>query len=106
MKELTSYEEFIDYYNNDNLTIFVFSANWCPDCHFIKPFMPDIVAEFNDYEFVLVDRDKFIEICKKLDIFGIPSFVAVRSGNEVGRFVSTLRKTKDEITEFLGGIAK
>ena len=24
-------------------TIFMFTANWCPDCMFVKPFIGDIV---------------------------------------------------------------
>jgi len=38
---------------------------------------------------------------RDLDIFGIPSFIAYENGIEIGRFVSKLRKTKNEIESFL-----
>ena len=37
----------------------------------------------------------------QLQIMGIPSFVAYSKGEEIARFVSRLRKTKDEIDTFL-----
>ena len=49
-------------------TIFMFTANWCPDCMFVKPFIGDIVDA------------------------------------EIGRFVSKLRKTKDEIQAFIDSL--
>jgi hypothetical protein len=36
-----------------------------------------------------------------LSVFGIPSFVAFKNGQEAGRFVSKDRKTQEEIEEFL-----
>lgn len=81
--------------------VFVFSADWCPDCCVIEPELPAIEVDYPEYTFVLVDRDKFIELCQELDIFGIPSFVAYKGGKEAGRFVSKDRKTKEEIEHFL-----
>ena len=37
----------------------------------------------------------------RLDILGIPSFVAYNDKEESGRFVSKLRKTKEEIQAFI-----
>lgn len=81
--------------------VYLFSADWCPDCRFIEPFMPEIEAEFSDFTFVYVDRDKFIDICVENDIYGIPSFVVFSHGTELGRFVSKDKKTKEEIESFL-----
>ena len=57
-----------------------------------------------DYTFVRVDRDQFIELAQKWDIFGIPSFVVLEKGWEIGRFVDKNRKTKTEINSFLAGL--
>ncbi|WP_050616085.1 thioredoxin family protein [Bacillus testis] len=81
--------------------VFLFSADWCRDCQLIKPFMPEIETEFDDFTFVYVDRDKFIDICIENDIFGIPSFIVYSHGTELGRFVSKDSKTKEEIESFL-----
>ena len=45
-----------------------------------------------------------IDLCKELDIMGIPSFVAFENGKETGRFVSKLRKTKEEIEQFIDSL--
>lgn len=105
MDQLTSVEEFEEQYKKDGVTIFVFSANWCPDCVYIKPFMPKLIDKYKDYKFIYVDRDQFIDLAIGMQIMGIPSFVAVKDGKEVSRFVSKLRKTEAEIDDFLGGVA-
>lgn len=63
--------------------------------------MPEIEAEFPEYDFIEIDRDQFIDICEEWEIFGIPSFVVIDNGKEIGRFVNKDRKTKREITGFI-----
>ena len=101
MKDLQTTEEFAELKNSPNKHIFLFSANWCGDCRFIEPFMPEVEEKFNDYTFVHIDRDKFIDTCIELDVFGIPSFIAFENGKELGRFVSKDRKTQEEIEHFI-----
>lgn len=101
MKSISSIDEFDNIYNNDHLNVFVFSANWCPDCRFLEPFMKSLVEKYNDYDFYYIDRDEYMEICQRLMVMGIPSFVAVSNGKEINRFVSKLRKTETEIDQFL-----
>lgn len=103
MKTLESVEQFNEWTSNENV-IMLFSADWCPDCRVIEPFLPEIEEAFPAYKFVLVDRDQFIEVCQKHNVFGIPSFLAFKDGDEVGRFVSKNRKTKEEIMEFIEGL--
>lgn len=85
--------------------IILFTANWCPDCMFIKPFIGEIVEQYQDYIFYSVNRDEMLELCQELDILGIPSFVAFDQGKEIGRFVSKLRKTKEEIIDFIDSLS-
>lgn len=89
---------------SEGKTVFLFSADWCPDCRVIEPILPGIEADYPEYTFVYVDRDEFIELCQEMDIFGIPSFVAYHNGEEAGRFVSKNRKTKEEIENFLDSL--
>lgn len=100
MQILQSVEQFHTL-KNEAKTVFVFSAGWCTDCRIIEPFMPIIEAKYQDRQFVLVDRDQFIDLCIELDVFGIPSFIVFAVGEETGRFVSKDRKTQQEIEEFL-----
>ena len=89
-----------------NKSILLFTANWCPDCMFIKPFIGEIVEQYQDYIFYSVNRDEMLELCQELDILGIPSFVAFDQGKEIGRFVSKLRKTKEEIIDFIDSLSR
>lgn len=93
--------EEIAHYVEYGKTILYFTADWCGDCVFIKPALPEIVEEFSEFNFVEINRDQYIDLCKQLDIYGIPSFVAIENGKEIGRFVSKDRKTKEEIIAFL-----
>jgi thiol-disulfide isomerase/thioredoxin len=103
MKKLESMEQYKELMNG-NKVILMFSANWCPDCRFIDPFLPEIESIYTDFTFIYVDRDQFIDLCGELDVYGIPSFVAFENGQETGRFVSKDRKTREEIEAFLNGL--
>ena len=46
MKQLTSIEEFNQLTNDP--TVFMFTASWCPDCHFIDPDLPALEQKYND----------------------------------------------------------
>lgn len=81
--------------------ILEFSANWCPDCHFLEPFMPQIEKDFSDAKFYQIDRDGSVDLAKKMNILGIPSFVVYQDGKEIGRLVNKDRKTKKQVEDFL-----
>ncbi len=104
MRNLESIDQF-NQMKNDGKHIFMFSADWCPDCRVIEPILPEIEESFQEFTFVYVDRDEFIDICTEHNVFGIPSFIAFENGKELGRFVSKDRKTKEEITEFLQSVS-
>ena len=94
MKDMTSFQEVLD---TDGISCILFTANWCPDCIAIRPFMPKIEKEFSNITFYKADRDKFIDLCQELNILGIPSFVCFEHGREISRFVSKFSKTEAEI---------
>lgn len=98
-----SYEEIAEYVEKGK-NVFFFTADWCGDCRFIKPSMPEIEAENPEFTFIEIDRDKFMDLAVEWGIMGIPSFVVTEDGKEAGRLVNKLRKTKNEINEFLAGV--
>ena len=104
MNEITSVEQYHEVIMNEN-AIILFTANWCPDCMVIKPFMPSIVEKYNQYNFYTINRDQLMDLCVELEIFGIPGFVAFKGGQEVGRFVNKERKTRQQIEEFIESLA-
>ncbi|KYG26671.1 thioredoxin family protein [Alkalihalobacillus trypoxylicola] len=100
MEKVQSVEQFKEIAEKET-AVFLFSADWCPDCRVIEPFLPRIEADFPGFSFYYVDRDQLIDVCVELDIFGIPSFLVYSGGEEVDRFVSKDRKTQEEIEAFL-----
>lgn len=84
--------------------VFFFTANWCGDCSFIKPAMPEIEAAHPEYTFIEVDRDAFMDVAVEWGIMGIPSYVVIEDGKEKGRLVNKLRKTKEEVNDFLTSV--
>mgnify|MGYP001278390640 CR=1 FL=1 len=102
MNKLSTEEEFRSAVSGESLTIAVFKTTWCKDCHFINPFMPDLERQYEgQVRFVEIDRDELPDLCSELNILGIPSFIAFRGGKELIRFVSKLRKTREEIEQFV-----
>jgi thioredoxin-like negative regulator of GroEL len=102
MNPIHSEEAFREQIAGAKPTVAVFKADWCKDCHFIEPFMPDLVKQYEDrLSFVQVDRDELPDLCSELNILGIPSFIVFREGQELTRFVSKLRKSREEIEQFL-----
>lgn len=104
MKKLETIEQYHESIQSGK-SIFMFSADWCGDCRFIEPVLPEIESAYPQYTFYHVDRDQFIDLCAELSIFGIPSFVAFENGKEIGRFVSKDRKTKEEIEDFINSLS-
>ena len=84
--------------------VLMFTADWCPDCQFIKPAMPEVEKDFADVKFYAVDRDENLDLATELNVMGIPSFIAYRDGQEIGRFVNKDRKTKQQVEDFLSNL--
>lgn len=102
MEKITSEAAFQVSIQSPRLTIAVFKADWCVDCKFIDPFMPDLEKKYEDrLTLVEVDVDQVGDVSQQQNILGIPSFVAYSDGRELVRFVNKLRKSQEEIESFL-----
>ncbi|MGG1517483.1 thioredoxin family protein [Paenibacillus oryzisoli] len=102
MQKIASEQVFQEQINRPELTVAIFKTTWCKDCHYIEPFMPAVEEAYQGkITFIELDRDEVPDLCERLNILGIPSFIAFREGKEVVRFVSKLRKTREEIEQFL-----
>ena len=99
ISDLQAYEQAIQ-----GQAMLVFSTTWCPDCHFLKTFIDDLVAQNPQWTFYYIDRDEMVDLCIDLDIMGIPSFIAYKEGLEVSRFGNKLRKTQSDIPAFIDAI--
>ncbi len=102
MEKVNDEQTFRALTSEEHITVAVFKTTWCKDCHYIDPFMPDVEKTYEGrIRFVHIDRDDLPDLCAELHILGIPSFIAFYKGSETIRFVSKLRKTREEIEQFL-----
>ncbi|WMT40257.1 thioredoxin family protein [Paenibacillus sp. D2_2] len=102
MRKITSAEDFQVSIQSSNLIVAVFKADWCGDCKFMDPFMPEVEQNYEGrLTLVEVDVDQVGDVSQEQNIMGIPSFVAYTDGRELVRFVNKLRKSREEIEDFL-----
>lgn len=107
MEPIRSEQAFYEMIARDKPTVAVFKTTWCKDCHYIEPFMPEVEKAYADrLSFIQLDRDELPDLCEKYNILGIPSFIGFRQSEELGRFVSKLRKTREEIERFLDQVVE
>jgi thiol-disulfide isomerase/thioredoxin len=107
MEIVRTEQEFYDAIASDQPTVAVFKTTWCKDCHFIEPFMPEVEKAYaGKLRFIQLDRDELPDLCEKYNILGIPSFIGFRRSEELARFVSKLRKTREEIEQFLDQVVE
>ena len=92
MKQLESEQQFESL--KQGATVFEFTAGWCPDCRVIEPDLPELEARYPMFDFVSVDRDKFMDIC-------IPSFLVYKNGELLGSYIGKERKSIEQIDAFL-----
>ncbi|MFU2182220.1 thioredoxin family protein [Streptococcus pluranimalium] len=104
MMKARDYEDIYEVISSGQKTVLLFTADWCGDCQYLYPLLEAIETENSEFHFLQIDRDDFMDLAQKWDIFGIPSLVVVEDGQEIGRFVDKNRKTKEEITTFLKGL--
>ncbi|ANF98197.1 thioredoxin family protein [Paenibacillus bovis] len=102
MQMINSSESFYTTINSAKLTVAVYKADWCVDCKFIDPFMPEVEDQYADrLQLVEVDVESVGDVSQEQNIMGIPSFVAYANGKELVRFVNKARKSRQEIEQFL-----
>ena len=106
MREIKTIEEYQEAIA-EGTTVIKFFTDWCPDCHRIDPFMPEVEEQYKEHlKMVQLNRDTLPELCQELNIMGIPSFVAFKNGKETIRFVSKLGKSREEIEQFLDRVVQ
>jgi thioredoxin-like negative regulator of GroEL len=107
MMQLETTAQFDELILSSKPTVAIFKADWCKDCRFMDPFLPEVVENYQDrIQFVIVDRDQFPELGERYRVLGIPSFIAFRKGQEIMSFISKLRKTREEIEKFLDRVVQ
>ena len=104
MIQPASLEELASLVEKEGKKVFLFVADWCGDCRYIYPALPEIEETNSEFTFIRVDRDQYMDLAKLWDVYGIPSLVVVEDGREIGRYVNRNRKTKSQINDFLASL--
>lgn len=103
MKNIASNEEYAGV-TESGRTVVEFYANWCPDCKRIEPYFETWEQKYGeDFSIVRANRDELPELGEKLEILGIPTFIAYENGEEVARLFSRDAKSKEQVEQFLDG---
>jgi thioredoxin len=72
-----------------NLPIIIdFYADWCGPCQMMKPVFESVSDEYDGkLKFLKLDTQSESGLAAKFGIQGIPAFVIINNGREVGRLV-------------------
>lgn len=84
--------------------ILVFSTEWCPDCIVLKMYIEQVVADNEQWDFVYVDSDLHPELASDYKILGIPSFIALQDGQQIGSLISKQSKPKELINKWIDSL--
>lgn len=60
-----------------------FSASWCKYCHQMKPILKQLETEGYDLRYIDITNDD--KPARRWNVKGLPAFIAVRAGKELGR---------------------
>jgi len=101
LKKLKNLKDVYEKLESEEKVILYFYTTFCPDCIVLKPHLSRLESDFKEYTFYSLHRDKFIDLARHLEIYGIPSFLIFENGEEKGRLVNKLRKSYIEIKTFI-----
>ncbi|GMA62437.1 thioredoxin family protein [Alicyclobacillus fastidiosus] len=100
MKQIKSNEEYAASTERGRVMV-EFYANWCPDCKRIEPYFDEWEEKYaSDFSMVRANRDELPDLGEKLEILGIPTFIAYENGQEVARLFSRDAKSKEQVESF------
>jgi thiol-disulfide isomerase/thioredoxin len=101
MKQISSLKEFYEVIEQNKHVMIYWYTKWCPDCFAIKPHLPRLEEEYSTLQWYGMDRDIDIHLAKHLEIYGIPSFILFKNGEEQARYVDKRRKSYQEVKQFI-----
>lgn len=72
------------------VTLYDFTAKWCGPCRVMKPVLDALAKEYaGRVKLVEIDVDEDQLTSQQFNVRAMPTYVLVRDGREVGRFVGS-----------------
>ncbi|GAA6038566.1 hypothetical protein JCM8097_004634 [Rhodosporidiobolus ruineniae] len=69
------------------VTVVDFYADWCGPCRFLSPVLERVISEESGADLMTIDTDAHVELAQKYKITSLPTVLAFKSGEIVGKFI-------------------
>ena len=99
MEQLENEQQFLEFKRGD--TVFLFTADWCPDCKAMDMWIDPIVDKYNDYKWYSVNRDELEDVASDNEVMGIPSLLIFENGQKQAHLHSANAKSPEQVESFL-----
>ena len=76
-----------------------FYASWCGPCQMLSPIVEELANEHSEFNVFKVDVDQEGELATMFGIVSIPTLIAFKNGEVVGKIVGLT--TKDQILSMM-----
>lgn len=73
-----------------------FSGAWCAPCRALQPTLEAIARDRGDVAVLEVDVDESQAVAQRFEIRSVPTVVAFRDGQPIGRIVGNLPRARVE----------
>jgi thioredoxin 1 len=92
-KILTLTDTNFQHQTKNKIVLVDFWAAWCAPCRVMAPVLNEVVGELSGNSHVgKVDIEQYQSLAQKYKVRGIPTFILLKNGTEVNRFVGIKNK--------------
>lgn len=75
----------------------------CKTCKKMKPFFEYLAKEYPNVSFMTLDANQAPEIANKYEIDKVPTYIAIKNGNEIDRYTGA---SNEELENFISELSK
>lgn len=93
--------------NSDRPVLVEFVANWCGPCRLISPAIDWVSQEYKEkLTVVKIDHDANPRLIDKYKVYGLPTLILFKNGEEVAESRREGAITKVKLKEYVDGLLK